>query len=113
MPAFVLAALPVRVIDVLLFTVSTVPMATLPVVFRIFPTDSCVVKEVPEPVTDVDPVEVVMVPERSVLGHAVALQLPVATEVIVAAKEEIAGETKLVMNKKQRKMSRVGFITKC
>ena len=63
---------------------ATVPIIELPEVFIIFPILISVVKEVPEPVTFGDVVEVVMVPVRLVFGHAVALQFPEALLVILA-----------------------------
>lgn len=79
------AAFAVSVIDVLLFTERTVPMTTFPTVLMMLPTLTCVRKEVPTPVTLGEALDVVICPVRVVLGHAVALQLPVAAAVIVAA----------------------------
>ena len=75
-----------RVNEVLLVIDKTVPMTTLPVVFIIFPTLISVRKAVPVPVMVAEAVEVVIVPVRVVLGQAVALQLPEAVEITVAAK---------------------------
>ena len=68
--------------------VLTVHIATLAVVFKMFPTFNSVVNKVPVPVTAVDVLNVVIVPVRTVLGQAVALKFPVPTEVIVAAEAE-------------------------
>jgi len=85
MPALVEAALAARVNDVLLVIDKTVPITTLPVVLIIFPTLISVRKAVPVPVMVAEAVEVVIVPVRVVLGQAVALQLPEAVEITVAA----------------------------
>jgi hypothetical protein len=85
MPALEEAALAVRVSKVLLVMDKTVPMTTLPVVLIMFPTLISVRNEVPDPVTVVEALEVVIVPVRVVLGQAVALQLPEIVDVMVAA----------------------------
>jgi hypothetical protein len=62
-----------------------VPITMLPVVFRIFPTLNSVRKAVPFPVTLTEEADAAMVPVLLVLGQAVALQLPDAALVTLAA----------------------------
>lgn len=76
----------VRVNVVLLVIDKTVPIATLPAVFIMLPTLISVRNsEPPAPVTIADAVDVVIVPVRVVLGHAVELQFPVPADEITAA----------------------------
>ena len=82
---FVEAAFPVRVIEVLLLTLKTVPIKVPTVVLIVFPTLISVKNVVPVPVTVAETLDVVIVPVLVVNGQAVALQLPVAVLVMVAA----------------------------
>jgi hypothetical protein len=88
--------LAVKVKLVLLVIEATVPIAVPPWVPIIEPTESSVVKEVPEPVTVVEFVAEVTVPVRLVLAAVqvpVALHLPVLDAVLCA-------ETLVVKNSK-------------
>src|ERR1700680_4634434 len=85
MPTVVDAALAVRVNVVLLVMDKTVPITTLPAVFMMFPTLISVRNDEPTPVTVGERMDVVIVPVLAVLGQALALQLPVPTDEIVAA----------------------------
>lgn len=91
----VVAAFVVKTKVVLFVTDNTVPITTFKAVLMMFPTRISVVKSVPEPVTVAVATEVVMVPVLKVLGHAVALQLPVARLVTAAAFRLVAVSIKI------------------
>jgi hypothetical protein len=79
------AALLVKVRLVLLAIEAIVPRMVPVVVRRVFPTANSVVNKVPEPVTVVEELDVVMVPARFVVGLAQvpgAFQLPDVMDVI-------------------------------
>jgi hypothetical protein len=65
----------------------------LPVVLRMLPTLSSVRNNVPVPATFVFPAVTVIVPERRVVGQAVASQVPLATLVMfkLTALAEVTG----------------------
>ena len=92
-----------KVNTVLLVIDKTVPITTFPAVFIILPTLICVVNVVPEPVIVADATDVEMVPVRAVLGHALALQFPVATEIMVAAKATDVTRQKIMISAVVRK----------
>jgi hypothetical protein len=87
---------------VLLVIEATVPITAFAVVFIILPTPISVKNNaVPEPVTVVEEVDVVIVPVRSVFGHAVAAHVPVWALVMVAARAlgvEMPPNRRLIMN---------------
>src|SRR5688572_20464763 len=72
----------VNVSAVLLVMDATVPICRLVVVRRMLPTLSSVRKAVPVPTTFTFPAVTVIVPERCVLGQAVASQVPDAALVM-------------------------------
>jgi hypothetical protein len=108
--ALAATAFATKVIEVLLLTESTVPIKALVEEYKRFPTVICVLKVVPAPVIAVEPSEAVRVPVRIVMGHAEALQFPLAIEVMTAADATDVDAVAIMKSTEVRKKRRNDFM---
>ena len=108
MPVFELAAFAVRVRFVLSVIEATVPITTPVVLVIMLPAASSVVKDVPDPVTAVEELDVVMVPVLETPAQdSAAFQFPPDdVDVIVAARPVVAQSPISIIEKSNNRRTR-------